>query len=143
MPDLQHLIRIAAPAQTVYPLVRTADGLSRWWAQDVEEDTDERVRLGFFNRATVYGLRCVEGGGPLKVTWACESGHEWTGTRLTFELAPTADETTVRFTHAAWNAPTDYFHSCNTVWGELMFRLKAEAEGKKPGPLFRRDSLAY
>jgi hypothetical protein len=51
--------------------------------------------------------------------------------------------TLVRFTNADWEAETDYFVSCTTVWGELLFRLKAAAEGKPRGPLFLKDSLAY
>ncbi len=42
-----------------------------------------------------------------------------------------------------WNAETDYFVNCYTTWGELMFRLKACAEGKAPGPLFLRNAMAY
>jgi hypothetical protein len=47
------------------------------------------------------------------------------------------------FFHAQWRSETPYFTSCNTTWGELMFRLKAAAEGKPRGPLFRRSALAY
>ncbi len=38
---------------------------------------------------------------------------------------------------------TDYFVSCTTVWGELMFRIKSTAEGKTLGPLFARSGMAY
>jgi len=48
----------------------------------------------------------------------------------------------VRFTHAGWESETDYFVSCTTTWGELMFRLKAAAEGKPRSPLFLPASLA-
>jgi len=30
-----------------------------------------------------------------------------------------------------------------TIWGELMYRLKAEAEGKARGPLFTSDGMGY
>ena len=39
------------------------------------------------------------------------------------------------FSHEGW-AETEYFTNCNTAWGELMYRLKAVAEGKSIGPLF-------
>jgi hypothetical protein len=42
-----------------------------------------------------------------------------------------------------WRAETDYFVACTTTWGELMFRLKATAEGKTPGPLFSATGMAY
>jgi hypothetical protein len=60
-----------------------------------------------------------------------------------FELEPRNGKTLVRFTHAGWAAATEYFVSCNTTWGALMYRLKAAAEGKAPGPLFLANSLAY
>ena len=59
------------------------------------------------------------------------------------ELAPDGGNTLLRFTHADWQAETDYFVSCTTVWGELMFRIKAAAEGQTPGPLFVAAGLAY
>jgi hypothetical protein len=40
-------------------------------------------------------------------------------------------------------AETDDFVACTTTWGELMFRLKATAEGKSPGPLFSSTGMAY
>jgi hypothetical protein len=49
----------------------------------------------------------------------------------------------LRFTHGGWRDATDYFTRCNTTWGELMYRLKAVAEGKAPGPLFSREGFGY
>lgn len=143
MADMTHLIRVSAPAATVYALVATPGGLAQWWAEDVESDGPMQAQLGFFNRSTVYALRLDHADEPRAVTWACESGQEWAGTRLAFELVPSDQDTIVRFTHAAWAAPTDYFHSCNTVWGELMFRLKGQAEGRALGPLFSRAAMSY
>jgi len=41
------------------------------------------------------------------------------------------------------NIRPTYFISCNTTWGELMYRLKAAAEGKTVAPLFSATGLAY
>jgi hypothetical protein len=62
---------------------------------------------------------------------------------LVFLLEARPSGTLLRFTHAGWQAETDYFTSCNTAWGELMFRLKAAAEGKPRGLLFLAADLAY
>jgi len=35
MADIHHLINIAAPPDVVHDLVATADGLRKWWAEDV------------------------------------------------------------------------------------------------------------
>jgi len=144
MPDIKHSIQNNAVPQLVHPLVSSAGGFSRWWASDVTENkTTGNVELGFFNRATVYGLDPIQIAAPRQAHWLCQTGKEWSGTRLLFDLAEQKGQTLLRFTHADWQAETDYFISCNTTWGELMFRIKAQAEGKKPGPLFTGTGLAY
>lgn len=142
MPDIRHAIQISAASQVVYPLVSTAAGFAQWWAADVTE-TGGALELGFFNRTTIYRLRLTVDDPPHRAEWLVESGHEWSGTRIVFVLEPAASGTLLRFTHAAWQSETDYFVSCTTTWGELMFRLKAAAEGHPGGPLFLPGSLAY
>jgi uncharacterized protein YndB with AHSA1/START domain len=135
MADIQHSIHIAATPAHVYPLLATAKGLSQWWAADVAE-TAGAVELAFFNRTTVYRLRLETDRPGSHAEWVCETGAEWQGTHIVFRLEPAQTGTLLRFTHVGWRAPSDYFISCNTTWGALMFRLKAAAEGKAPGPLF-------
>jgi hypothetical protein len=127
----------------VFPLVSTGHGFAQWWAEDVFDDTGGRVSLGFFSRATVYRLRQISAVSPSSAIWECETGKEWQGTRIVFDLAQPVTATSLTFSHEGWQGETDYFRSCNTTWGELMFRLKAAAEGKKPGPLFGAKNLAY
>jgi uncharacterized protein YndB with AHSA1/START domain len=144
MPDLRHSIVMDAPPERVHPLVAYGAGLAKWWAEDVTEDgPGGAVELGFFNRATVYRLRPVLSTSPALAEWVCESGKEWAGTRLTFELTASRGQALLRFAHAGWQQNSDYFVSCNTTWGGLMFRLKAAAEGKNPGPLFSRSGMGY
>jgi uncharacterized protein YndB with AHSA1/START domain len=142
MADIKHSIQISAKPEHVYPLVATAQGFGKWWAADVTESKDT-VDLGFFKRATVYRLKPVVAHAPEQAEWVCESGDEWSGTRITFLLKATKSGTELRFTQANWRAESEYFLSCNTTWGELMYRLKAVAEGHSPGPLFSSDGLAY
>jgi hypothetical protein len=140
MPDIKHAIQISAEPEQVYPLVATAR-LCQWWATDITEP-DGAVELGFFNRAAVYRLRPTFEEPPAQTEWVCESGDEWRETRLGFRLEASNTGTQLRFTHAGWRTESGYFVSCNTTWGTLMFRLKAAAEGKSPGPLFSREGWA-
>jgi len=141
MPDIKHSIQISAKVEQVYPLVATARGFSQWWASDITEPA-EAVELAFFNKSTSYRLRLQVEQPPVHAEWVCETGEEWTGTRIVFQLQATKSGALVRFTHAGWRAETDYFVSCNTTWGELMFRLKGAAESKAPGPLFTHDGMS-
>lgn len=91
------------------------------------------VELGFFNKATAYRLRPEVDSPPARAQWVCETGDERGDTHLIFVLAPLGSGSVLRFAHAGWKAETDYFFSCTTTWGELMFRLRAAAEGKSRG----------
>jgi len=142
MADIQHAIQIAATPETIYPLIATAKGFGQWWAADISE-SPSGVELGFFNRTTVYRLRLTVDEPPVHADWICETGAEWSGTHLIFRLEGRGAGTLARFTHGGWQSATDYFVSCTTTWGELMFRLKAAAEGKSRGPLFLAGDMAY
>ena len=142
MADIKHMVQIPASPETVFELCATAEGFRQWWSVDVVE-SDGVVALGFFNRATIYRLRPQSAMPGVEVDWVCESGDEWSGTHINFKLAPVKSGTVLRFTHAGWRAETDYFCSCNTTWGELMYRLKAAARGSNPGPLFLANDMAY
>ncbi len=143
MADIVHRIEAAAGPEKVFPFVGSGAGFRAWWAEDVAVAPDGTAELGFFGRATVYRLKPLDLDAGRRAAWLCESGAEWSGTRLVFELEARKAATAVRFTHADWAKPTEYFESCNTTWGELMFRLKAVAEGRKPGPLFSAGGMAY
>jgi hypothetical protein len=142
MADIQHSIPIAANPEAIYPLVATAKGFGQWWASDITE-RDGAVELGFFNRATLYRVRLEVSQRPAHAVWICETGDEWNGTHLDFRLSESKSGTLLKFAHAGWRSPSDYFIACNTTWGELMYRLKAAAEGNSRGPLFLPGSMAY
>jgi uncharacterized protein YndB with AHSA1/START domain len=145
MATIRHSILIDASAERIFPLVSCGRGFSQWWAADVTEDVPrDLVTLGFFNRSTIYTLHPARILEPTLAEWECQSGEEWNGTKLLFDLLPQKETGThLRFSHLDWRAETDYFVACTTTWGELMFRLKAAAEGKAPGPLFSATGMAY
>ena len=140
MADIKHSIVISAPQEQIRPLVASAAGLAKWWAADTTQTPDGAVELGFFNKSTVYRLRS-ESQSDHEVRWLCETGDEWNGTRIEFELLENGETTTLRFKHKGWSSETDYFTLCNTTWGTLMYRLKAAAEGRSPLPLFSERGL--
>jgi hypothetical protein len=144
MPDIKHSIALCAEPNVMYPLVSSGQGFAKWWASEVTEvKPGGNVELGFFKRATVYGLKPIQFVAPRQAHWLCLTGKEWSSTRLLFDLAPDGKNTLLRFTHADWQVGTDYFVSCATACGELMFPIKATAEGHSRSPLFLANSLAY
>jgi uncharacterized protein YndB with AHSA1/START domain len=144
MPDIRQLITIQAGPDKVYPLVGQGQGLSQWWAEDVWPGTDppDTIALGFFNRATVYQLRIVSHSPLQQIVWRCETGGEWADTTLDFRLERQKTATLLHFEHRSWRAETEYFLHCSATWGALLYRLRAAAEGKAPGPLFTTSTVA-
>jgi hypothetical protein len=142
MPDIKHCIEIDSTPEHIYPLVASGAGFSLWWAADVtEHESGGIAELGFFNRATIFRLKRTRAAASIETEWLCQTGGEWQNTKLRFRLQPSDRRTVLRFSHADWLNETDYFVTCNTTWGELMFRLKAAAEGKSPRPLFSESGL--
>jgi hypothetical protein len=66
------------------------------------------------------------------VRWKCVGGvaaDEWKDTKLLWEIIPKdGSQTTLRFSHTGWPSTGDYYSSCNSTWGHLMFLLKDYAE---------------
>ena len=142
MADILLSLQTSASPEAILPLVSTAAGFGLWWATDIT-GKDGAVELGFFNRQTLYRLKPQGQPSVQRTEWLCDTGAEWSGTRLIFEMEQRPPGTLLRFTHAGWESATDYFVACTTTWGELMYRLKAEAEGKPRGPLFTKDGMGY
>ena len=142
MADIRLSVQIDVPAAQIYPLISSSGGFSKWWASDVTERPDGIADLGFFNRAVIYSMQKGRMAAPAEAEWLCLNGNEWKGTKLAFQLTESKGQTLLRFTHANWETETDYFVSCSTTWGALMFRIKATAEGHTPGPLFSKSGWA-
>ncbi len=142
MADIKHSISIDAPRERVFPLIASGSGFARWWTADVTEDYPTGIiEVAFFNHATVYRLKPIRSSTSWTTEWMCQTGQEWTGTRLLFELTETSGTTQLRVRHSGWKAETDYFVSCTKVWEEMMLQFKAAAEGNGLGPLFSKDRL--
>jgi uncharacterized protein YndB with AHSA1/START domain len=138
--DMHHYIFTSAPASEVHRLITTQDGLKAWWTVDTEATPElgSVARFGFDRRTTMFAMR-IEELEPEHLKWTCIEGpEEWKGTELTFDLDPDPDGTGIIFTHAKWQSIEGMFAMCNTTWGELMHRLRDAAEGKKPGPHFKK-----
>jgi hypothetical protein len=84
-----------------YILASTSGGLAKSRAADVSEP-DGAVELGFVNRQTVYRLKQQVNHPPDRVEWLCETGQEWSGTRLLFHVESRGKGSLLRFTHGGW-----------------------------------------
>jgi uncharacterized protein YndB with AHSA1/START domain len=137
MVEIRHQIPIKATPDKVYAAIATQAGLRGWWTADTraDETVGGKAEFGFSRRGMVFRMT-IEALDPGKrVVWSCHGDQpEWNGTILTWEITRDDDGTTLRFVQSNWQAMTDFCASCNSTWGELMYRLKDHVEGKNPGP---------
>jgi len=137
MVDLRHQISIDAAPDKVYAALATETGLRGWWTADsrADEIVGGKAEFGFARRAAVFRMTIDKLEPGRLVVWSCVGDQpEWTGTTLTWTIAPEKSGSVLRFTHGGWKAATDYCVMCNSTWGELMYRLKDHVEGRNPGP---------
>ncbi len=140
MHQLEHQIEIDAPATAVFAALATQAGLRSWWTADTVADSEVggKADFGFDRRATVFRMRIEALDPDTRVVWSCSGEHpEWKGTRLTWSITSKGDHSEVRLTHSGWKSITDFCATCNSTWGELMYRLKDHVEGRHPGPHWR------
>ena len=143
MPDILHQITVKAAPDAVFAAVTTAEGLRSWWTQSSRAEPREGSVsvFGFVGGSVEFHFRVDELADNKRAAWTCVAApkvpDEWVDTRVTFNLEPTDDGgTVVGFSHTGWESVEGAYAQCNTVWGELMHRLRDYVEGNPRGPYF-------
>lgn len=132
------VISINTLADKVYTALTTKEGISSWWAKDIEfEESRFTVR---FNEKTDYAVLQIAKNIPVKkVAWRCseqyfkiegsDKTNEWVGTVIWFDLFENPDKTTtLNFFHEGLVEDLDCYKSCETGWGYFLESLKKYVE---------------
>lgn len=137
MVELHHQVPIRANSAKVYAAVATTEGNRGWWTADsrVDARVGGRAEFGFDHRSAVFHMTIEKLTANKEVVMSCHGDHpEWNGTTLTWRIEEEGDETVLQFIHSGWKSMTPFCASCNSMWGQLLFRLKGFAEAKNPRP---------
>ena len=137
MADLHHSVPVAARADRVYAAVATEAGMQGWWTRDTSMTprVGGKADLGFDKRSAVFRMTIDELRPNRSIRMRCSGDHpEWAGTTLEWTVEEAAGGSVLKFTHRGWREVTDFCASCNSMWGNLMFRLKAFVESGEPAP---------
>jgi uncharacterized protein YndB with AHSA1/START domain len=138
MTDIRHRVCISAPLADVYEAVATPKGVSGWWTRDgVRGEATEGSKLDIFfgDQAEPTAVMEITRLNPAgHVHWNCVEGpDDWVGTKLTFDLSTSGDETpddetVVLFSHAGWRSPSDFMAHCSARWAYFLLSLKSLME---------------
>ena len=132
-PDYAASLTIAAPIETVYAALTTADGLRGWWTcrTDGSPEPGGEIRFEFTDYDIYKVMRVVASTRPTSVRWLCVDCKltDWIGTTLDFELTASGPATTeLSFTHKGLQPALECFESCEAGWDYYLRSLASYAE---------------
>jgi uncharacterized protein YndB with AHSA1/START domain len=133
MPDILHRISIEATPQRVHDLIAGTDGIARWWTGRPltgEHTIGSSFGVYFGDAEQPAAVMRVLTDTPDHVEWRVTDGPDsWIDTQITFSLRPSGHGgTTLLFTHAGWQQPSEFMSGCSTNWGAYLTSLKNGAE---------------
>ncbi len=136
MVDILHKIGVeSATVDDVYAALTTLDGLSGWWTDDTQGDTQVGGVIEFRFEPGSISMKVLELRPAQSVRWLVVDGpEEWIDTTVSFELRQDGDYAVVLFRHEGWKEPVEFMHHCSTKWGVFMMSLKSLVETGKGAP---------
>ena len=140
MTTLHHFVPINAAPEKVYAAIATEAGNRGWWTADsvVAKKVGGKATFGFDKRGMVFHMTIDQLEPGKKVVMSCRGDHpEWAGTTLEWTIEPAPEGSVLHFHHRGWRNVTDFCAGCNSMWGNLLFRLKRFAETSKPDPQWK------
>jgi uncharacterized protein YndB with AHSA1/START domain len=137
MPDILHRVGIKSSSpRDVYNALTTLEGLSGWWTDDTQGETEVGGVIHFqFGERGFFEMKVLELDPGRRVLWQVVDGpQEWIGTKVSFELRQDGDYTILLFQHRGWKEPVEFMHHCSTKWALFLMSLKALVETGQGAP---------
>jgi uncharacterized protein YndB with AHSA1/START domain len=136
MAEILHKISIKAPPARVYQALATIDGLASWWTSTTsgESAPGKSITFRFGENACLMRVDALESG--KRVAWeGTQSPVDWVGTKISFDLDPDGEHTTLRFAHRGWNPEaSDFMSHCSMKWATFLLSLRELVETGKGRP---------
>jgi uncharacterized protein YndB with AHSA1/START domain len=135
MLSILHKVGIKSSASDVYRALTTLQGLAGWWTTDTRGSSDPGEVIEFHFGRGRADMRVLELDPEKHVAWQVTAAHpDWIGSKVSFELKPEGEQTTVLFRHEGWQEPNEFMHHCSTKWATFLLSLKAFVETGKGAP---------
>lgn len=131
--------------QSPAEVIKAVGNPQNWWSGEVTgKATELNDEFSYRYKDLHYSRqRVVELVPEQKVVWMVteselsyvEDRHEWTGTKITFEVTRQGDKTELRFSHLGLIPGVECYEACSTTWGQLvkqsLYNLITTGEGQQ------------
>jgi len=135
MVDILHRVGIRSSLEDAYEALATREGLSGWWTDNTQGESNVGGLLQFRFEAGGIDIKVLELQPTERVLWQVVGGPgEWIGTTVSWELKQDGDYTIVLFRHEGWKEPVGFMHHCSTKWGVFLMSLKSLLETGNGAP---------
>lgn len=124
-------ITIAAVPQRVWDAITQQDEITQWWADKVQlkREIGSLAEFRFRPPAGVLQFEVAELEQDKKMHWIFRQGpSHWTGTSVTWQLAPVPNGTTVVFTHEGFAQEDGDCKRIRGNWQYFLVSLKSYLE---------------
>jgi hypothetical protein len=138
--DYKVSITVNTTAQEAF---KNVNSVSKWWTDDLEgssQNLNDEFTVRFAD-IHVSKQKLVEIIPDKKVVWLVtdsklnfiEDKHEWTNTKISFEIFSHDNKTQINFTHFGLVPEVECYHSCVKGWDHYikgsLFKLLTEGKG--------------
>jgi hypothetical protein len=143
MKNQDHVASIIVNA-TAKETFDSINSVTKWWTENLEGNSQKRddeftVHFGDVHVSTQKLIEFIP---DKKVVWLVTDSklnftkdeQEWTGTKISFEIAEKDNKTQIVFTHIGLAPEIECYKDCTKAWDyyikESLFKLLTEGKGK-------------
>ncbi|MDQ4140164.1 MAG: SRPBCC domain-containing protein [Bacteroidota bacterium] len=139
--DFQISLLVNATAREAFESINK---VTKWWTENLE-GSSQKLNDEFivrFGEVHYSKQKLVEFIPDKKVVWLVtdsklnfiQDKHEWTNTRIVFEIIPQNNQTQINFTHVGLAPEIECFSACSNAWSRFirgsLFNLITTGKGQ-------------
>lgn len=143
MNNINHILWVKAPIETVFEMITEPEKLSKWWPMGCLGQPEMGGLYQFdFGPEFKWEAVIIRFNSPAKLSWKMtKADQDWLNSVIHFDLREEEDFTKVRFQHRDWPEDNDHFRQSSYCWAMYLRCLKRYLEEGEEHPYELRSKV--